>query len=171
MGLDAGYGIGSVKPGVCTSTTRPGSPYVGQIIYETDTTLTKVWTGSAWVDTPPGKANVASPTFTGTVTASTINSTNYQQSGNAGSIVRYGDVGVTFTTTPTAFLVNMPSGCNVGNMIACHPTTGVNNTVTVTSIRYGDWGGVQSPTQIQITGSLGNGVHLEQFAVRFYWLA
>ena len=194
MGLDAGYGIGSVKPGVCTSSTRPGSPYVGQIIYETDTTLAKVWDGSAWVDTPPGKANVASPTFTGTVTipagasisgyaptaaptftgtvtASTINSTNYQQSGNAGSIVRYGDVGVTFTTTPTAFLVNMPSGCNVGNMIACHPTTGVNNTVTVTSIRYGDWGGVQSPTQIQITGSLGNGVHLEQFAVRFYWLA
>lgn len=68
MGLDAGYGIGSVKPGVCTSTTRPGSPYVGQIIYETDTTLAKVWNGSAWVDTPPGKANVASPTFTGTVT-------------------------------------------------------------------------------------------------------
>ena len=67
MGIDAGYGIGSVKPGVCTSTTRPGSPYVGQIIYETDTTLAKVWTGSAWVDTPPGKANVASPTFTGTV--------------------------------------------------------------------------------------------------------
>lgn len=67
MGIDAGYGIGSVKPGVCTSTTRPGSPYVGQIIYETDTTLAKVWTGSAWVDTPPGKANTASPTFTGNV--------------------------------------------------------------------------------------------------------
>jgi len=71
MGLDAGYGIGSVKPGVCTSTTRPGSPFTGQIIYETDTTLAKVWNGSAWVDTPPGKANVASPTFTGTVTLPT----------------------------------------------------------------------------------------------------
>jgi hypothetical protein len=67
MGLDAGYGIGSLKPGVCTSSTRPGSPYVGQIIYETDTALAKVWDGSAWVDTPPGKANVASPTFTGNV--------------------------------------------------------------------------------------------------------
>jgi len=194
MGLDAGYGIGSVMPGVCTSTTRPGSPFTGQIIYETDTTLAKVWNGSAWVDTPPGKANVASPTFTGTVTipagasisgyaptaaptftgtltASTINSTNYQQGGNAGSIVRYADVGVTFTTTPTAFLVNMPSGCNVYNLINCHPTVGVNNTVTITSMRYGSWSGVQSDTQVQITGSLGNGVHLEQFNVRFYWLA
>jgi hypothetical protein len=71
MAFSEGYGIGSVKPGVCTSTTRPGSPYVGQIIYETDTTLAKVWTGSAWVEYPPSKANTASPTFTGTVTLPT----------------------------------------------------------------------------------------------------
>jgi hypothetical protein len=56
-----------VKPGVCTSSTRPASPYVGQCIYETDTLLAKVWTGSAWEDYPAGKANTASPTFTGTV--------------------------------------------------------------------------------------------------------
>lgn len=68
MGLDSGYGIGSLKPGVCTSTTRPTNPYTGQTIYETDTLLAKVWTGSAWVDYPQGKANTASPTFTGTVT-------------------------------------------------------------------------------------------------------
>jgi hypothetical protein len=36
------------KSGVCTSTTRPESPYVGQMIYETDTSLLKVWLGSAW---------------------------------------------------------------------------------------------------------------------------
>ena len=56
-----------VKPGVCTSTTRPASPYVGQCIYETDTLLAKVWDGSTWADYPQGKANTASPTFTGTV--------------------------------------------------------------------------------------------------------
>ena len=48
MGLDAGYGIGSLKPGVCTSSTRPASPYVGQTIYMTDTDETAVWEGTYW---------------------------------------------------------------------------------------------------------------------------
>ena len=48
MGLDAGYGIGSLKPGVCTSSTRPASPYEGQTIYETDTDVLSIWNGSAW---------------------------------------------------------------------------------------------------------------------------
>jgi hypothetical protein len=71
MGLDAAYGIGSLKPGICTSTTRPASPFTGQTIYETDTTLAKVWNGTAWVEYPPGKADIASPTFTGTPAAPT----------------------------------------------------------------------------------------------------
>lgn len=37
------------KPGVCTSSTRPASPYEGQFIYETDTDKTFVWNGSTWV--------------------------------------------------------------------------------------------------------------------------
>ncbi len=37
------------KPGVCTSSTRPASPYEGQVIYETDTDRTLVWNGSGWV--------------------------------------------------------------------------------------------------------------------------
>lgn len=36
------------QPGVCTSTTRPASPYVGQTIFETDTLLARVWNGTAW---------------------------------------------------------------------------------------------------------------------------
>jgi hypothetical protein len=38
-----------VKPGVCTSTTRPASPFDGQVIYMTDVDQTAVWDGSAWV--------------------------------------------------------------------------------------------------------------------------
>jgi hypothetical protein len=42
------FGAAGVKPGVCTSTTRPSTPYTGQIIFETDTGLLRVWDGSIW---------------------------------------------------------------------------------------------------------------------------
>jgi hypothetical protein len=48
MGLDSAYGIGSLKPGVCTSSTRPSSPFEGQMIYETDTDILAIWNGTAW---------------------------------------------------------------------------------------------------------------------------
>ena len=38
-----------VRPGVCTSTTRPASPFEGQTVYETDTDRLATWDGSAWV--------------------------------------------------------------------------------------------------------------------------
>jgi len=38
-----------LRPGVCTSTTRPTAPYEGQMIYETDTDRVLVWNNSAWV--------------------------------------------------------------------------------------------------------------------------
>ena len=58
-----------LRPGVCTSTTRPVSPYNGQVIYETDTKQTLVWQGSSWVmltdaDTPPGLEYITSATAT-----------------------------------------------------------------------------------------------------------
>ena len=52
-----------LRPGVCTSTTRPTTPYEGQHIYETDTDIEYVWNGTAWLVLPP----TASPTFTGTL--------------------------------------------------------------------------------------------------------
>jgi hypothetical protein len=38
-----------LRPGVCTSSNRPVSPFEGQVIYETDTDRTLVYNGSAWV--------------------------------------------------------------------------------------------------------------------------
>jgi hypothetical protein len=49
MGITQQIGASSlIKPGVCTSTTRPASPYQGQVIYETDTSRTLTWNGTAW---------------------------------------------------------------------------------------------------------------------------
>ena len=56
MGLDSAYGIGSLKQGVCTSSTRPASPFEGQQIYETDTDLTYVYGGSVWQQFAGGTA-------------------------------------------------------------------------------------------------------------------
>ena len=49
MGISQQIGASSLsKPGVCTSSTRPATPYEGQMIYETDTDKVFVWNGSAW---------------------------------------------------------------------------------------------------------------------------
>ena len=63
------------RPGVCTSSTRPTAPYAGQFIYETDTGLSYIWSGSTWAGLATTaannlKANIASPSFTGNVTLS-----------------------------------------------------------------------------------------------------
>lgn len=49
MPLSSVVGASSIlRPGVCTSTSRPASPFEGQTIYETDTDTMRVWNGSAW---------------------------------------------------------------------------------------------------------------------------
>ena len=56
---------------ICTSSTRPASPFAGQRIYETDTSLSYTYSGSAWVQTENlGAWTTFSPTLTqsGTVT-------------------------------------------------------------------------------------------------------
>lgn len=53
MGLSSILAPGSIaKPGVCTSSTRPASPYNGQLIYETDTRKVYIHNGTSWVEQP-----------------------------------------------------------------------------------------------------------------------
>ena len=56
-----------IKPGVCTSSTRPASPYDGQVIYETDTDKIAVYDASAWVY----KTGTAAPVAPGIVVVKT----------------------------------------------------------------------------------------------------
>ena len=68
----------NLRPGVVTSTTRPASPYEGQVIYETDTNRVLVWDASAWVmiadvDTPPAmKLMRPSGVTNGTLSGATV---------------------------------------------------------------------------------------------------
>lgn len=72
-----------VRPGVCTSSTRPASPYDGQVIYETDTDKGYVWDSSKWVQLfgqmPGFKAtNSAAQTITiSTLTVVTVGTETY----------------------------------------------------------------------------------------------
>ena len=50
-----------IKPGVCTSTTRPTVPYEGQLIYETDTDRVAAYNGSAWVYGFTGGMSIIKP--------------------------------------------------------------------------------------------------------------
>ena len=60
-----------LKPGVCTSTTRPSAPYEGMMIYETDTNRVLVYDNAAWVmiadtDAPPGLQKIIPTSVSGT---------------------------------------------------------------------------------------------------------
>lgn len=76
-----------IRPGVCTSSTRPASPYDGQVIYETDTDKTLVWNGTGWVFLSTSRANpggldlVKTQTIgsaVSSVTVSDVFSSNYE---------------------------------------------------------------------------------------------
>ena len=66
-----------LRPGVCTSTTRPQAPFEGQMIFETDTHRVLVWDNAAWVmiadtDTPPGLELIKTQTIGTGVTSVTV---------------------------------------------------------------------------------------------------
>ena len=60
-----------VKPGVCTTATRPASPFTGQMIYDTTVAQTLVWNGSAWIGAAGKIGQVVSTTKIDTYTMST----------------------------------------------------------------------------------------------------
>ena len=68
-----------IKPGVCTSATRPTVPFEGQLIYETDTDRVASYNGSAWVymtgiAAPPGLIYLTGASFTSQTSVAFANS-------------------------------------------------------------------------------------------------
>ena len=58
-----------VQPAVCTTATRPASPYTGQAIYDTTTASQLIWNGTAWTGTG-GLVFIGAGSFTASATAS-----------------------------------------------------------------------------------------------------
>jgi hypothetical protein len=131
-----------VRPGVCTSSTRPASPFEGQVIYETDTKKTLVYNGSAW-----GIISDVSgwTTYTPTITASTnpnLGSTGsitgkYQQIGRTvfGRITfSFGGTGISAGSGGYSFLLPVTaatSGFACGSGVAQDDNTQARTTFTV----------------------------------------
>ena len=115
MGFSSVIGASSViRPGVCTSTTRPASPYDGQVIYETDTKRTLVYASTAWVsltdaDTPPGLQLIKTQTIGTAVSSVTVSDAfsaefdNYLLTTSGGAASGSNGVNVTLGSTATGY--------------------------------------------------------------------
>jgi hypothetical protein len=76
---------------VCTSSTRPASPYEGMYAFETDTDKTIVYNGSSWVELVPAGAWTAyTPTITQSgAVAKTVQYAAYSRAGRTISVNFY----------------------------------------------------------------------------------
>ena len=105
MGLDNLYGLGSLRPGVCTSTSRPSAPFDGQLIYETDTDRIAVWDNGSWVYKTPASTLITAIDSATVATSQTTSSTSYTDLATAGPSVTL--------TTGTKCLVIMTANMTV----------------------------------------------------------
>lgn len=112
MGASSILGVGGIRQGVCTSTTRPTVPYEGQMIYETDTDLLRIWNGSAWRTLAFG-----TPT-NGAVLQVVSNQITTQTATTSTSFVDATDFNATITPTSTASKVFVTVSAGTGHAAA-----------------------------------------------------
>ena len=105
-----------VKPGVCTSSTRPASPFTGQLIYDTDTSQVLSWNGSAWVVQTGGLVLVKTQTIGSAVSSVAVTSAfsstydNYKIVINGGVGSTDIDLGLQLGATTTGYYHSMVYG-------------------------------------------------------------
>jgi hypothetical protein len=92
-----------VQPAVCTTATRPASPYTGQAIYDTTVTQVLVWNGTAWATVGPPQTAIF---------------TEYQAGATNGGTI----VATTFTKrTLNTTIVNEITGCSIASSVITLP--------------------------------------------------
>jgi hypothetical protein len=160
MGISQQIGASSlIKPGVCTSTTRPASPYEGQMVYETDTDMLGVWNGSSWRYFASATATSGSvlqvvtnqPAFSDQNVTSTSETmlvsslaTITPKSASSKIIIFF-----TFGAYPTNFL-------NYYSLFIRRGAVGAGNKITSTGATFGDW---THNYQMNSAGSFGVTAH------------
>ena len=150
MGLDAGYGIGSLKPGVCTSSTRPASPYVGQTIFETDTNKMKVWLGSNWSSGTLHEITLAVDVLV--VAGGGGSGYGNNAGGGGGGGLLYGSLQLARNSSTT---ISVGSGGTTSYASIGNGTNGVNSTVVINSTTYTALGGGSGSGNSNVNGSSG----------------
>jgi len=119
-----------ITPGVCTSATRPASPFQGQVIFETDTNRLLVWNGSVWVIP---NSTTQNPTGLELITTVTCSSGGTASSGvvTVGSSVSSVVIGNAFSTTYDNYYISyngaMASASALGLQLGPSTVTGYNS--------------------------------------------
>jgi len=97
-----------LRPGVCTSSTRPTAPYEGQMIFETDTDMVAIWNGTAW-----RYISATTPT-NGTVLQVQSTTVTSQPTTSTGSMTDISGMSVTITPKSTSSKILVTGVFNVG---------------------------------------------------------
>jgi len=111
MGITQQIGASSlIKPGVCTSSTRPASPFEGQMIYTTDLDTLEIWNGTAW------RIIGAAAVTSGSALQVVQGNTSTASSTTSGT---FSDTALTATITPSStsnkvLVVVSQAGCRKG---------------------------------------------------------
>ena len=119
-----------IKPGVCTSTTRPAVPFEGQVIFETDTDRLYVWNGTTWVipnspaQNPQGLELIKTQTVGSGVSSVTVSGAfsatydNYKIMYIGGTVSASTDIELTIGGSVTGYYGFLTFGTSTSNTIS-----------------------------------------------------
>ena len=97
-----------IKPGVCTTATRPASPYTGQMIYDTDVATTLVWNGTEWI----GSYTTFTPSWVNLTLGNALNTARYIRIGKFIHLTARLVFGTTTVMTGNPLRFNLPINAN-----------------------------------------------------------
>jgi hypothetical protein len=145
-----------LRPGVCTSTTRPASPFDGQLIYETDTNRVAVYDTSSWVYKTP-----ASTTGSVLQVVSTTKTDTYSANNSTFTTI----TGLTATITPSSTSSQIMVIASVAGGVDATASTGHLRLVrdaTAIAVGASPSSRVASTTMMQSNGGTSQGSYILQ---------